>query len=287
MVTGGGRSGALGLAGLRRASALTDLLFLFDLATSESTRLRPIADRLGVTVQAASHTYRELNRRGLAERRAGQYVPSMEGVAWLHRTLQSLSDDVFSRQHRLPIVRSCRAIAGATIRAGEPVTLELIGGALTALPGRGSGSRGRARSGGPRGALLEIEELEGILKIEPAEVRVLTIRWPGSDGSAVVRAIARDLSTHPPGLLGASGLEAYELTRRAVDRPIVRFAVGASAAEAARVGVPSTVVVLEEELSRLLDELPGRDRPKVSVRPIALTSQRRRSGPERSRQRVG
>ncbi len=285
MVSGDGRSGSVGLAGLRRGSNLTDLLFLFDLATYKSTRLRPIADRLGVTVQAASHTYRELNRRRLAERRSSQYAPSMEGVAWLHRTLRALSDDVFSRQQRLPIVRSCRALAGAPIQPGELVSLELVEGALTARPGPGTGSRGRARMGGPRGALLEIEELEGILKIEPAEIRVLTLRWPGSDGSAAVRAIARDVADHPPGLVGASGLEAYEITRRAVDRPIVRYAVGTAAAEAACVGVPSTVVVLEEDLPRLLDELPARDRPKVSVRPLDLPVPGRRASPERRRQR--
>ncbi|MGB6443136.1 MAG: hypothetical protein WBF81_07555, partial [Thermoplasmata archaeon] len=56
-----------GLAGLRRGGAVTELLFLYECTTLEPTQLRPIADRLGLTVQAASHSFRSLARRGLVE----------------------------------------------------------------------------------------------------------------------------------------------------------------------------------------------------------------------------
>ena len=149
MSTRGARGEAVGFAGLRRASNLTDLLFLFDFTTHKSTRLRPIADRLGITVQAASHTYRKLARQGLVETRDGTYRPTDRGVAWLHRTLHALSDDVFARQQRLPIVRSCRAVAVTVVHPGDAVALHLDDGVLSARPGRGQGSRGVARTGGP------------------------------------------------------------------------------------------------------------------------------------------
>ncbi|HEV2166531.1 MAG TPA: hypothetical protein VGS23_06110 [Thermoplasmata archaeon] len=271
----GTRRETAGLAGLRRASALGDLLFLFECATRESSRLRPIAERLGVTVQAASHTYRKLALEGLVEFRGGRYLPTVRGVAWLHRTLRALSDDVFARQQQLPIVSSCRAVAAAKVRPGDPVALELHDGVLSARPGRGRGSRGIARTGGPAGALVEVGDLEGILEIEPAEVRLITLSGRDLADRRLVGAVAREIRDAPRGLLGASGLEAFHVARRATSGPLVRFAAGAQAAEAARVGVPSTIVVLEEDLPRLVEELPAADRPRVSVRPVSLRPSRR------------
>jgi predicted transcriptional regulator len=286
MAPGSGRTKASGLAGLRRDSTLGDLLFLYDCAAEGSTRLRPIADRLGVTVQAASHTYRKLARRGLVEERGDRYRPTVRGVAWLHRTLRALSDDVFARQQRLPIVRSCRAVAAVRVRPGEPVVLELIEGVLSARPGRGPGSQGRAVTGGPAGTLLEIGDLEGILRIPEAEVRVLTVSVRDLARPELVPAIERALTPRPPGLLGASGLEAFHLTSRAVSGPVVKFALGATAAEAAQVGVPSTIVVLDEDLPRLLDEFPVVERPRLAVRPVTVPSERqRRTVGEGARQR--
>ena len=117
-----------GLAGLRRGGTLAELLFLYDCVTEDSSRLQPIADRLGVTVQAVSHSYRRLARRGLVELRDGRYRPTVSGIAWLHRVLGGLAEDVFARQQRLHIIRSCRAVASARARAGDPVSLRLVGG---------------------------------------------------------------------------------------------------------------------------------------------------------------
>lgn len=271
----GRRDAESGLAGLRRSATLSELLFLYDAATQTSTRLRPIAVRLGVTVQAASHTFRQLSERGLAERRSGRYLPTVPGVAWLHRTLGDLSDDLFARQQRLPIVRSCRALAIERIAPGDAVVLEMRAGRLSARRGVGSGSRGRARTGGPEGTLIEVRELDGILQIEPAEVRIVTIPAGELRNPELVPAISHALAARPDGLVAARGLEAYVLTRRARSGPIVEFAAGSVAAEAALIGVPTTIVVLDEELARLLGEFPVAHRPTISVRPIPLGSARR------------
>ena len=258
-----------GLDGLRRGSTLGDLLFLIDCATEEPTRLRPIAQRLRVTVQAASHTYRTLARRGLVELRDGRYRPTVRGVAWLLRTLGAFSDDVFNRQRRLPIVRSLRAVAGVGLRPGDPVVLELVDGTLTARPGRGTGSRGIVRVGGRSGDLVEVGELEGILPIAPAQIVVLTVRAADLSRAGLVPAVTRAIADAPQGILAARGLEAFHVASRAVRGPIARFGAGSIATEAARIGVPATVIVLEEELARFLDELPVVDRPSLSVRSVS------------------
>ncbi|MCI4321195.1 MAG: ArsR family transcriptional regulator, partial [Thermoplasmata archaeon] len=65
-----------GLGALRRRGAVTELLFLYDLTTRDVPNLRGIAERLGVTVQAVSHSFRQLRRRGLVEMRRGLYRPT-------------------------------------------------------------------------------------------------------------------------------------------------------------------------------------------------------------------
>src|SRR6202521_4974607 len=124
-----------GLADLRRPGTVTELLFLFECLTEEPTQLRPVADRLGLTVQAASHTFRGLVRKGLAEVRSGRYRPTVTGIAWLHGTLGEVSEDLHGRLAQLHVVRSTRAVAGTVIPAGSEVSLGLEDGILTARPG--------------------------------------------------------------------------------------------------------------------------------------------------------
>jgi predicted transcriptional regulator len=257
-----------GLAGLRRGGAVTELLFLFECTTLEPTQLRPIADRLGLTVQAVSHSYRSLARRGLVEFRDGHYRPTMRGVAWLHGSLGRLGEEVRARLDRLHVIRSCRAIALAAVGEGDPVSLELVDGLLSARPGDSGPSRGRVARGGPKGALVEVSELEGIVPLSPAPVHVRTLSETDLDDVRLSDRLRRSVAGAPPGLLAAHGLEAYHALRSATDRGVARFAVAAEAREASRIGVASTVYVLETELPRFLAEFGGPDPPPLDVSPL-------------------
>src|SRR5258708_36798159 len=77
------RSAASGLPDLRRAGAITELLFLYEVVTRETTQLQPIAARLGLTVQAVSHGLRQLERHGLVTHREGRYRATVQGGASL------------------------------------------------------------------------------------------------------------------------------------------------------------------------------------------------------------
>jgi predicted transcriptional regulator len=264
-----GRSSASeGLAGLRRGGAVTELLFLYECTTLEPTQLRPIATRLGLTVQAVSHSYRSLARRGLVEFRDGRYRPTVRGVAWLHGSLGRLGEEVRARLDRLHVVRSCRAIALAPLATGDPVSLELVDGLMSARPGGHGPSRGRVARGGPRGSLVDVAELEGIVRLAPAPVYVRTLSEEDLVDPHLSERLRRAVGSRPEGLLAAHGLEAYHAVRSATDRPIGRFAVAAEARDASRIGVPSTVFVLETELPRFLAEFGGPDPPPLDVSPL-------------------
>jgi predicted transcriptional regulator len=273
-----------GLGALRRSGSVTELLFLYACATTEPTQLRPVAEGLGLTVQAASHSYRQLRRRGLVEVRDGRYRPTVEGVAWLHGTLSDLADDVRGRVARLHVIRSTRAVALDRLSAGTPVSLEVREGLLSARAGGGGPSHGVAVRAAAPGALVEVTNLEGILPLEPAVVAVRTVSAADLEDPKLGRRLAAAL---PAGheLVAAEGLEPYHSLRRVTTRPIVRFAVAAACLEAARLGVPSTLFVTDRDLPRLLAAFAVPRPPPLEVLPLGSGRARpaggRRSGAER------
>ncbi|MCI4339986.1 MAG: hypothetical protein L3K06_00530 [Thermoplasmata archaeon] len=257
-----------GLGELRRRGAITELLFLFECTTTEPTQLRPIAEKLGLTVQAVSHSFRQLSRRGLAEVKDGRYRPTVNGVAWLHAALGVLREDVQGRLEHLDVVRSCRALALADLSQGARVSLELVDGLLSARPGIAGASRGIARAAAHRGEIVEVDGLEGILPIARGRIRIVPIPLARLKDRAVPAQLRTLVRGGGPSLLAAQGLEAYHLLHRAVDRPIVRFAVAGACREASQVGVDSTIVVLDQELPRLLQQFAGTDAPPLDITPI-------------------
>lgn len=256
-----------GLKGLRRPGAVTDLLFLDACMTLEPSQLRPIAEALGLTVQAVSHAFRTLGARGWVVFRDGRYRLTLEGVAWLHEMLARLGDDVRARLDALHVIRSTRALAAGALAPGDGVSLEVRGGLLTARKGNRGPSRGRVVRGGPAGGLVEVGQLEGIVPITAAPIRLRTIPESKLYAPELPAQIARGLRS-ARGPVAVEGVEAYSLVRRATSGPLHRFAPAAVCREASRVGVPSTLVVLERELPRVLGEFAGPSPPPVEVLPF-------------------
>jgi putative transcriptional regulator len=264
-----------GLDQLRRRGAVTELLFLYEVTTRDVPHLKGIAERLGVTVQAISHSYRQLRDRGLVDVQRGLYHPTVAGTAWLHAALEELRQDVDGHLARLPVVRSTRAVAATALRAGEPVTLAIVDGMLTARSGGEGASHGRAAASARVGGLVRVTALAGIVPISPGHVRVLTIPSESLDADATVVALRRFLRGSASGLLAAHGGEAAHLTRSATERPVVRFGTAAAVREASAVGVDSTVVVLDEELPRFLEPLQGPNPPPLTVVRLSVPRGRR------------
>jgi predicted transcriptional regulator len=272
---------AKGLPLLRRSGRVTELLFLYECATREVNQLRSVADRLGLTVQAASHVFRQLARSRRAEFLDGRYRPTVAGVAWLHETLDTLRHDVEDRLGRLQVVRSTRAVALADLRDDALVTLDLDEGMLVARPGGSRGSTGRTAGPARRGDVVLVRQLEGILPLQAAPVTILTFPAPEVNQARLRARIRQELSRHPLGLVAAHGLEAFHLVRHATKGPVQRFGVPAALEEASRVGVPSVVVVPKEELPRLLEGFAASRPPPFVITDLSGRGGTRRRGRRR------
>ncbi|MFY9717697.1 MAG: hypothetical protein WAK40_07185 [Thermoplasmata archaeon] len=257
-----------GLASLRRSGGVTELLFLYECITLEPTQLRPIAEHLGLTVQAASHSYRQLSRAGLVEVHDGHYRPTVRGVAFLHAALDRLGSDVAARLARLHVIRSTRAVAVEPLRDGDAVSLDLRDGVLSARRGATGPSRGRVRHDAATGGLVDVGELEGIVPIVPAPVTIYSLSPADLADPTLgerLRRLVRSLSTT---VLAAEGLEAYHALRPVAPLPPLRFAIAAACRAASTVGVPCTVVVTQDRLPHLLAEFSEPDPPPLEVRTV-------------------
>ena len=255
-----------GLSLLRRSGTVTELLFLHECATREVAQLRPVAQRLGLSVQATSHIFRQLRRRGLAEVRNDLYRPTVSGIAWLHAAFGSVREDLDERLQRLRVIRSTRAVARGRVPADAAVVLELRAGVLEARVGTKGSSRGRARRTARDGELVEVTDLEGIVPLRPAEIRIITLPDSGALEKSILVQLRRLLRGGSEGLLAASGIEASHWLQRASARPVLRYAVAASAIEASNVGVPTTLVVLESDLPWLLAQFDQPQPAPITVR---------------------
>jgi len=267
-----------GLAALRRSGAVTELLFLYECATEEPTQLRPIAERLGLTVQAASHSFRRLLADGLVEVRSGRYRPTVRGVATLHAALDRVGTDVAARLARLHVIRSTRALAAEALPDGAPVRLEMVDGVLTAHGGTSGPSRGRVARGGPAGSLIEVVALEGIVPIAPGRVTVVPLSAADLADPGLSRRLARIWRADRTAIAAAEGIEAWHAARASGTPGVLRFGVAASCRAASRVGVPSVVAVAHDALPDLLAEFSDPDPPPLEVRPLS-----RRERPRGSR----
>jgi putative transcriptional regulator len=264
------KDGHPGIGQLRKAGRVTEILFLYEAATHTHNRLQPMADALGVSVQAASFLYRELSRRGLVHSVDGAYRPTVAGIAFLHASLNEIRDDLEERLAHLNIIRRCKAEAATNIHGGEIVTLMMEEGMLKARPGKMGESIGRASHEARSGELVEVVDLEGIVPLTPAKILCVVFPLSSLDSSSLSGRLATILEKEPFGLLAAEGLEAYHLLRHATREPITRFGVAAAAREASQVGVPVIIVasgnvlpVLLHNLSERAPELP------VEVRYVA------------------
>ena len=265
-----------GLGALRRIGAVSDLLFLYECTTREVGQLRAIAKPLGLTVQAASHTFRGLARRGFVELREGRYRPTVKGVAWMHATLGGLEKDLAGRLEHLHIIRTTHALARATIEKGDSVVLSVEDGALTARPGASGPSLGTARRRARAGELVDVAELEGIVPIRRGTLRVAVIPGERAHEPELPRAVVRAFGPRPIGLVAAQGLEAVHVVRRAFPaRPVVRFGVAASIDEASRLGVDCALVVVDRDLPRLLGELDGAGSLSIDFVSLGTAGRRR------------
>lgn len=240
---------------LRDRTYLTRLLILKELLARPEAPLREVADALDVTPQAVSQHAKQLEQDGLLISHDGKRDVTTEGVQVLQEGLQRLKRVVDQAAESVRVVRRATAEAASPIRQGQRVGLFMEDGRLVARADRTSTSMGRAAVDAAAGEEVIVDELSGVVPLEPG--RIAIVRLPGpedgggraADADAVVQWIEqRGL----PDRVAAIGTGARILARRLGFEVTIEFAAARAAFHAAELGLNVAVFV---ESDQMLDAL--------------------------------
>lgn len=232
---------------LRNLRMSTRLLFLYEVTTSRHTRLRTIAERLGMTVQGTSEYAHGLEEDGLLSFVNGEYRATKKGVEFLHDRMLDLRRFVDRAGKEMAFVETTAALAGTTIPRGGRVGLFMEGGVLIAHPDRASPSSGVAVHAASKGEIVAVRDLEGIVELKPGRIVIARIRSEGTgprgSPSSSARRVIRRSKDFIVAALDVIGLVA---ARELGLKPRIEFGVLAATVEAAERGV-NVVLLLPEE----------------------------------------
>lgn len=256
-------------------SVSTRLLLLTELHRRRHGKLKPLADRLGVTVQAVSVVLKRLRREGLVELRDAAWRPTQRGTEAVHRSMRDLRRFVDDAIGNLRLIEECVAQADGPIRVGDEVGLFMRQGRLCAAPRVYAGSHGRALSAGRKGELVRVGNLSGIVGLRPAPLTfVAHPEFPSE--SQLRRAkglLTRTRSGAAPHRVGAHELSSTVLLERLGRAPDFEYAPLAAAIDAVRRGVPVQYWVPARDLPDCLvavSQANGSSPQALTVRSVEL-----------------
>ena len=191
--------------GLRDLRRNTELLILVEILESPSLRMKDVAARLGITVQAVSQYINAMRKEGLVREHSGRLRPTRSGMQLLQEHFTKLKEDVDTVLRRIRVIDSCVAIAGKKISKGQKVGLVMEDGILMAFPNQKSSSTGHATENAAEGDDVLVDELEGIVDLDLGKLLIVESP-PESDGgskAANVELVRQKIDELSPGLLVA------------------------------------------------------------------------------------
>lgn len=242
---------------LRDVREGTRLLFLYEVTANRHSRLRTIAERLGMTVQRASQYASDLEREGLLTMGDGEYRATKRGVESLQGRVRELRSFIEQAGRATAFVETTSALAGTPIRRGDRVGLFMERGLLVAHAGKPSSSTGIAVQDAAKGEDVAVRSLEGIVSLRP--LRIVIARLPPAQrgGShAISIPVARKLLRRCRGfVVGALDVTGLVAARKLGLRPRIEFGVIPAAIEAAQRGVDVLLLVPEDRVAEAVHAL--------------------------------
>lgn len=252
----------------------TRVLFLHEVTANHHTRLRTIADRLGMTVQGASDYAHGLESDGLLVVAAGEYRATKKGIDLLQARLRELRAFVDQASHSTAFVETTMALAGAAIRGGAKVGLFMEGGYLVAYPRRASTSVGVATEDAAKGEDVAVSNLVGIVGLQPG--RITIGRIPSSRTTArhlSPESCRRVLQKCTGAVVAMMDVEGLMAARRLRLRPRIDFAPLAGTVAAAERGMDVLLLVPEGRAAEAIDAIEAanaRREDKIPYESVAL-----------------
>lgn len=227
----------------------TRVLLLLELHNQRHTRLRTVAERLDLTVQAVSDYLKRLTNEGLVEHVGGAWRPTKRGTAFLHATVVDLKRFSDEAVRSLRIIDATYALADGRVRSDQEVGLYMKEGRLHAGPATRAASRGRTRTEADAGQLVLVDGLEGLVELRPAPLTFLA-HPDFPEGAPLERGRKEARRTLDGGhrvLVAAHGLPSLSWAWALGLEVDLEFAPLEAAIEAAERGVPVLYLVPDDD----------------------------------------
>ncbi len=259
---------------LRNLRESTRILFLHEVTANRHTRLRTIADRLGMTVQGTADYAHGLEAEGLLTLSGGEYRATKRGIDFLQNRLRELRSFVEQASRSTAFVETTTALAGAAIHRGDHLGLFMEDGYLVAYPGRASSSVGLAAEGGVRGEDVAVRSLEGIVTLKPG--RITIARVPASRAAAQrihPSTSGRDIRRSRETVVATMDVEGLMAARRLRLKPRIEFAPLAGTVAAAERGMDVLLLVPEQRAAEAVEAIEAantRREDKIPYESVAL-----------------
>lgn len=257
---------------LRDLRETTRVLFLQEVTSNRHTRLRTIADRLGMTVQGASEYAHGLQRDGLLAVARGEYRPTKKGVEFLHARFLELRSFVDRVGREMALVETASALAAVSIRKGDRVGLFMEDGHLVAHPGRESPSSGVAVHDAPKGDVVGVRDLGGIVALRPGRIVIVRIS-PAGERRRTTPAAAKRLTKAGKGsAVAALDIVGLVSARSLGLEPRIEFGVVPASIEAAERGVDVLLFAQEGRAAEVVQAIEAANAKLEDKIPYETTS---------------
>lgn len=240
---------------LRDLKKNTELLILVEILESPAARLKDIADKLEITVQAVSQYLSAMKKEGLVREQGGLLRPTRKGMQLMQEHFTAMKVEVDSILRRISVIDRCVAIAGKLVSKGQRVGLIMEDGMLMAYPGMKSHSTGEALESAEEGDDLLVGKLEGIVDLELGELLVIEAPSEADGGSKVanIGRVKERIDVFSPGLLVAGDAVGAALLMKASGELFTIHAPVESAMSALSKGVGVAYSGTRDSIDRLLE----------------------------------
>jgi putative transcriptional regulator len=242
---------------LRSKRETTRFQIMVEIASHQpAVRQQEIAEKLGVTPQAVSDYIRELVDNGMVYSYGrGRYEISKEGVEWVLKHSEAL--EAYAKHVNRDIIHKIAvwcAIADEDMSEGDTAGVYMKDGWLFATRTPQS-ANGYAVMDAKKGEDIGIARLDGIIDHTEGKIHVCKVPRVEKGGSRQIDLGKLDKISGKSSIIAAVGLEAYIALRKAGREPDMYFGAREGVIEAAFHGLESTILVVDNEFTDLLNRL--------------------------------
>jgi len=243
---------------LKSKNLATKFQIMVEIAAHQpNIQQKDIAPRLGITSQAVSEYVKELIKDGwLSSEGRSRYKVTKEGVDWILQMSRQLHSYAWVVSKAVADISTTTAIADSDLSVGQPASLYMKDGLLFASKViRDKGAKGITVTEAKKGQDVGIRSVEGIIKLEPAEVMIGKVPNVQGGGSRSTDLARLEREVKEARLVGAMGTEALVALTQIGVKPDYVHGVQEAAIEAAYCALPFLVVCSEDKVSILVQRL--------------------------------